>query len=102
MTAPMQKIRNQAKEHTMKSLAIIHQSTHGNTERIARLIVEGADEAPDVRAPLLKAEDLIPAPERLLAFDGFLFGTPTYLGGVSGPFKTFMDATGRLWKTHAL
>lgn len=86
----------------MKSLAIVHHSAHGNTERIARLIVEGAEGVPGVRAHLLRAEDLIPTPERLLAFDGFVFGSPTYLGGVSGPFKTFMDATGRLWKTHAL
>lgn len=96
------KIRNQVREHAMKSLAIVYHSAHGNTERIARLIVEGTEEVPGVRAHLLKAEDLAAAPERLLAFDGFVFGSPTYLGGVSAPFKTFMDATGRLWKTHAL
>ncbi len=36
------------------------------------------------------AMNLIPTPERLLEFDGFVFGSPTYLGGVSGTFKTFM------------
>jgi multimeric flavodoxin WrbA len=25
-----------------------------------------------------------------------------YMGGVTGAFKSFMDATGRLWKSHAL
>lgn len=102
MTEPTQMIRNQEKEHAMKSLAVVYHSAHGNTDRIARLIVEGANGAPDVRAHLLRAEDLVSEPERLLEFDGFVFGSPTYLGGVSGPFKTFMDATGRLWKTHAL
>ena len=86
----------------MKNLAVIYHSAHGNTERIAQLIVEGAAAVPGVRTQLLKAEDLIGTPERLLGFDGFVFGSPTYLGGVSGQFKTFMDATGRLWKTHAL
>ncbi|AMO25219.1 NADPH-dependent FMN reductase [Ramlibacter tataouinensis] len=86
----------------MKNLAVIYHSAHGNTERIAELIVEGARCVPGVHAQLLKAEDLSPAPERLLAFDGFVFGSPTYLGGVSGTFKSFMDATGRLWKTHSL
>ncbi len=86
----------------MKNLAIIYHSAHGNTKRIAELVVEGAQAVPGVRTQLLKAEDLIAAPERLLAFDGFIFGSPTYLGGVSGTFKTFMDATGRLWKSHAL
>ncbi|HEY8360291.1 MAG TPA: flavodoxin family protein [Ramlibacter sp.] len=86
----------------MKKLAVTYHSAQGNTERIARLIVEGAAAVPGVAVELLEAEDLTSAPERLLAFDGFVFGSPTYLGGVSGQFKTFMDATGRLWKNHAL
>jgi NAD(P)H dehydrogenase (quinone) len=86
----------------MKKLAIIFHSAQGNTERVARLVLEGASSVPGVTAQLLRAEDLTCAPERLLEFDGFAFGSPTYLGGVSGTFKTFMDATGRLWKSHAL
>ncbi|GAB3657978.1 flavodoxin family protein [Ramlibacter alkalitolerans] len=86
----------------MKKLAVIYHSAHGNTRRIAELVAEGARTAPGVQTTLLRAEDLVAAPERLLAFDGFVFGSPTYLGGVSGTFKSFMDATGRLWKSHAL
>lgn len=86
----------------MKHLAIVYHSAHGNTQRIAELVAEGARSVAGVRTQLLRAEDLSSTPERLLAFDGFVFGSPTYLGGVSGPFKSFMDATGRLWKTHAL
>ena len=51
---------------------------------------------------ILKADELIGAPERLVAFDGLILGSPTYLGGVSGPFKAFMDATGRMWKHQPL
>ena len=86
----------------MKNLAIIYHSAQGNTRRIAQLVAEGAATARGVRTELLRAEDVARAPERLLDFDGFVFGSPTYLGGVSGPFKSFMDATGRLWKSHAL
>lgn len=86
----------------MKNLAVIYHSAHGNTERIANLVTEGAASVQGVRVQLLRAEDLVAHPEQLLAFDGFVFGSPTYLGGVSGTFKSFMDATGRLWKTHAL
>ncbi|RZJ03253.1 MAG: flavodoxin family protein [Haliea sp.] len=86
----------------MKHLAVIYHSAHGHTGHIARHIVQGAQTVPHVRVSLLKAEDLTADPSQLLAFDGFIFGSPTYLGGVSGTFKTFMDATGRLWKTHAL
>ncbi|WP_395685477.1 flavodoxin family protein [Caenimonas koreensis] len=86
----------------MKKLAIIYHSAHGNTQRMAQLIAEGSAGVPGVRVDLIEAEDLTASPERLLEFDGFIFGSPTYLGGVSGPFKSFMDATGRLWKSHAL
>lgn len=86
----------------MKNLAVIYHSAHGNTEQIAQFIVQGAAGVTGVRTELLQAEDLASSPERLLGFDGFIFGSPTYLGGVSGQFKSFMDATGRLWKTHAL
>ena len=68
----------------MKNLAVIYHSAHGNTERIAQLIVEGARSVPGVGTTLLRAQDLISAPEELLGFDGFVFGSPTYLGGVSG------------------
>ncbi len=84
------------------NLAVIYHSAHGHTAHIAAHILAGAQSVPGIDAHLLKADDLARAPERLLDYDGFIFGSPTYLGGVSGSFKTFMDATGRLWKSHAL
>lgn len=72
----------------MKKLAVIYHSAQGNTEKIARLIVEGAGAVPGIQVELLKAEDLTPSPQQLLAFDGFVFGSPTYLGGVSATFKS--------------
>lgn len=86
----------------MKQLAIIFHSAHGHTEHIAHHVLQGAREVDGVEAHLLRAEDLTAQPDALLAYDGFVFGSPTYLGGVSGPFKSFMDATGKLWRTQAL
>jgi len=86
----------------VKHLAVIYHSANGNTRRIAELVVEGARTVAGVHPRLLQAADLAAQPEHLLAFDGFVFGSPTYLGGVSATFKSFMDATGRLWKTQAL
>lgn len=51
---------------------------------------------------MLKADDLARTPDDLLQFDGFILGSPTYLGGVTGTFKSFMDTTGRLWRTQQL
>ena len=86
----------------MTKLAIVYHSAHGHTEHIARHVLEGARQVDGVEALLVKAEDLGKRPDDLVDFDGVVLGSPTYLGGVSGPFKSFMDATGRLWRTQAL
>jgi NAD(P)H dehydrogenase (quinone) len=86
----------------MHKLAIIHHSAHGHTAHIAQHIQEGAQGVPNVEAHLLRAEDLMPNVDTLTSYDGLILGSPTYLGGVSGTFKTFMDATGHLWRTQAL
>lgn len=86
----------------MKKLAIIYHSAHGHTEHIATHVSEGANGVPNTEAHMLKAEDIAKTPDELLKYDGYILGSPTYLGGVSGPFKTFMDTTGRLWRTQQL
>lgn len=86
----------------MKQIAIVYHSAHGHTEHIAGQVAAGARGNGRVEVDLLQAEPLTHEVERLLAYDGLILGSPTYLGGVSGPFKSFMDATGRLWRTQGL
>ena len=87
---------------SMKSLAIVYHSAHGHTEHIAHHIAAGANLIAGTQVQILRADELTRSPERLLDFDGLILGSPTYLGGVSGPFKSFMDATGRMWKHQQL
>lgn len=86
----------------MKKLAIVFHSAHGHTAHIARHVAEGAGGVEGTEVHLLQAQELAQAPDRLLHYDGIVLGSPTYLGGVSAPFKAFMDATGRLWRTQQL
>ncbi|HYD77586.1 flavodoxin family protein [Ramlibacter sp.] len=86
----------------MKRLALVYHSAHGHTRHIAEHVAAGAAALRATDVQLLKVEDLAGAPEQLLGFDGFIFGSPTYLGGVSGPFKSFMDSTGRMWRSQQL
>lgn len=86
----------------MKKLAVIYHSAHGHTEHIASLIAQGAATVAGTEVHVLKASELTGAPEALLQYDGVLLGSPTYLGGVSGVFKSFMDATGKMWRTQQL
>ena len=86
----------------MKKLAVIYHSAHGHTGHIAQCVVKGATGSALAEADLLQAEEVAREPDRLLPYDGLILGSPTYLGGVSGPFKSFMDATGGLWRSQAL
>lgn len=86
----------------MKKIAVIYHSAHGHTAHIAAHVAEGARSVPDTDVEIVEAEALTSMPGDLLQFDGFVLGSPTYLGGVSGTFKSFMDATGGLWRTQQL
>ena len=86
----------------MRTLAILYHSAHGHTAFIARQIHAGAIDVDGIDARLIEAQDIARTPDELVHYDGFIFGSPTYLGGVSAPFKAFMDATGRLWRTQQL
>lgn len=83
-------------------IGVIYHSGHGHTEAIAQHVATGAREVPGTTVQLLQAAALTPAPEVLASFDGLIWGSPTYLGGVSGVFKSFMDATGRMWRHQQL
>jgi multimeric flavodoxin WrbA len=86
----------------VNSIAVIYHSAHGHTKHIATQVVEGARSIVGSDVHLLEAEAMAKAPDELIAFDGLILGSPTYLGGVSGSFKQFMDATGRLWQAQRL
>lgn len=86
----------------MPRIAIVYHSAHGHTAHIARQVCAGARMAGGAAVELVEAASLTAQPDALLAYDGLILGSPTYLGGVSGTFKTFMDATGRMWRQQQL
>ncbi len=86
----------------MQKIAVVYHSGHGHTEHIATHVAAGVRSAEVAEVHLLKADDLAKAPHGLICYDGLILGSPTYLGGVSGPFKCFMDATGSLWREQRL
>jgi multimeric flavodoxin WrbA len=86
----------------MKKIAIIYHSGYGHTQFFAERVKEGAASVNGVSVDLINIEEATKKLDQLDAYQGFIFGSPTYMGNVSGPFKTFMDATGGLWQKQAL
>ncbi|TFB97603.1 flavodoxin family protein [Cryobacterium sp. HLT2-28] len=85
-----------------KQMAVVYHSGHGHTEFFAQRVVEGARNVAGVEVTLLKADDLVTSPIELSTFDGLIWGSPTYFGGVSGPFKSFMDSTSPIFREQEL
>ncbi|MFQ6329091.1 flavodoxin family protein [Nocardia sp. CWNU-33] len=86
----------------VKQIAVVYHSGHGRTECFAKHVVAGARNVAGAEISLLKADQLVASPARLATYDGIIWGSPTYFGGVSGPFKSFMDSTSPLFRTQEL
>lgn len=81
----------------MKKIAIIYHSGYGHTEYFAKQVAEGAASTKQVQVDLLNVEEATKKLNDLESYDGMIWGSPTYMGSVSGPFKSFMDASAQVW-----
>lgn len=88
------------------SIAIVYHSGFGHTKVVAESIAAGANGVDGVDATLVPVDDLqAPGEDRqyhgrwgeLDEADAIVFGSPTYMGTVSAPFKAFMDAASGAW-----
>ncbi|MGR3485142.1 MAG: flavodoxin family protein [Paracoccaceae bacterium] len=84
----------------MTTIAIVYHSGYGHTAKVAQAVRDGAvgagAEVAVIEADALGdpgGDDWAP----LEAADAIVFGSPTYMGSVSGPFETFADKTSKVW-----
>jgi len=75
----------------MKVLHVIFHSQSGNTERLARAVVRGAERAGSVEVRCSRAFET--SLEDLLHCAGVVFATAEYNGYMSGALKDFFDRT---------
>ncbi|WP_306591977.1 flavodoxin family protein [Geothrix sp. 21YS21S-4] len=81
----------------MTHLSVVFHSGFGHTKVLAEQVKAGAEQVAGVRASLLPVEEIESRWTELESADAIAFGSPTYMGSVSGPFKTFMDASSKPW-----
>ena len=82
----------------MTSVVIAYHSGYGHTKKIADAVHAGAASIAGVTSTLLDVSTIDDAGwAGLAAADAIVFGAPTYMGGVSAPFKTFADASAKAW-----
>ncbi|MBU1358174.1 MAG: flavodoxin family protein [Gammaproteobacteria bacterium] len=81
-----------------KKITIVYHSGYGHTQRVAQAVAEGAE----AELIAIDADGNLPdgAWDTLAASDAIVFGSPTYMGGVSWQFKKFADASSKVWFTQ--
>ncbi len=79
------------------SISVVYHSGFGHTAKVAEAIVAGAKSG-GAQAELVNVEGMTDADwDKLDQAHAIIFGAPTYMGSVSAPFKTFMDASSKKW-----
>jgi len=83
----------------MTKIAVVYHSGYGHTDIVARAVAKGAGSSAEAALIAISAEGKIADPEWeiLKEADGIIFGSPTYMGAASGPFKIFADASSKPW-----
>jgi NAD(P)H dehydrogenase (quinone) len=84
--------------NTTARIAVAYHSGNGHTARQAQAVAAGAAEVPGAVADLISLDELTDDVwQRLDAADAIIFGTPTYMGSPSAVFKTFAEASVKVW-----
>jgi len=81
----------------MVKVVIAYHSGYGHTAKQAHAVAQGVAEVDGAEAILVSVDAIEDKWDVLAQADAIIFGSPTYMGSVSGPFKTFMDASSKPW-----
>ena len=94
----------------MPTVSIIHFSGSGHTTKLAEAVTKGAASVAGVKTSLIAigGDDIVKGRyqndavfAQLDASDAIIFGSPTYMGGVSADFAKFKDWTSKKWMARA-
>ncbi len=82
-------------------IAVAYHSGYGHTARQAEAVAAGAAGVPGAVAELVPLDELTEDVwSRLAAADAIIFGAPTYMGSPSAGFKTFEEASVKVWAAN--
>lgn len=85
----------------MTSVAIVYHSGFGHTQALAEAVAAGVRTVPGSTANLIPVADAEARAAELDAADAIIFGSPTYMGGLSAEFAKFKDWTSSRWMQGA-
>lgn len=80
---------------------VVYHSGYGHTKVQADSIFSGAQSIEGTDVSLIEATEAFTNIDMFDNADAIIFGSPTYMGTVSAPFKAFMDASSAKWMTQS-
>ncbi len=81
----------------MTNVAIVFHSGYGHTKAIAEAVAKGVEQVAGTKVSLIPAGEAEAREAELTAADAIVFGSPTYMGGISADFAKFKDWTSKIW-----
>ncbi len=86
----------------MVNVAVVYHSGFGHTQALAEAVATGARSAGNsVNVTLIPVAEAEARGEELDRADAIIFGSPTYMGGVSAEFAKFKDWSSKRWYADA-
>ena len=85
----------------MTNIAVVYHSGYGHTRAVAEAVAEGVQAVSGAKVKLIQVGEAEAHEPELDAADAIIFGSPTYMGGVSADFAKFKDWTSRKWMARA-
>lgn len=85
----------------MSTIAIVYHSGFGHTKSLAEAVAKGAGGIAGANVHLVSVDAAEAHADKLDAADAIIFGSPTYMGGVSAEFAKFKDWTSKRWMEGA-
>ncbi len=83
------------------TVAVLFHSGFGHTARQAEAVRRGIERVAGASVLYMTSDEAQGRLDDLELADAIIFGAPTYMGSVSGPFKMFMDSTSKRYATGA-
>jgi multimeric flavodoxin WrbA len=85
----------------MTNVAVVFHSGFGHTKAVAEAVAKGAGQVAGAAVTLIPVDQAEAREAELDAADAIVFGSPTYMGGVSADFAKFKDWTAKRWMSRA-
>ena len=81
----------------MSNVVVVFHSGFGHTQALAEAVAKGARVVPGTSMSLIPVAEAEAREAELDVADAVIFGSPTYMGGVSAEFAKFKDWTSKRW-----